>query len=106
MTSVRDAVRAIGATFALMATEATAGVKLIEAVDADKFETELRYVTRDDEERADVRASAILVAKSGITSTELESAIRAHVANDYRGLYELEKIRQAVDAAIERVEGL
>lgn len=61
---------AISAVLELSAAETATGTRLVEAVAADSFQTELRAVTDSEEARQRIREAAIELAKVGIAGCE------------------------------------
>ena len=71
------------ASLDLWTAEKRAGISLIEAVEADAFETDLRMVTGDEEGRKDLRALAILAGQCGLRAEDIEPMAR-HYFTTYR----------------------
>jgi hypothetical protein len=80
----------------LRATEARTGTTLIEAVAADEFNTQLRLLTTNDEERATLRRMTLALAKFGVTEDELEPMVRNWHTMVPRIDYELAQLKHRI----------
>ena len=76
MRLLRAALDSMAASLELRAAEVRTGTTLIEAVAADRFNTELRMLTGTEAGRDDLREATILVAKMGLTSEDIEPMAR------------------------------
>jgi hypothetical protein len=94
---IRDFFATFGAAIRLRLSEIEHGITLIEAVSADEFEQNLRAVTYDEEQRADIRQGALEIAKAGFTADEAVAAMQDFRRFGYRIDYELEGIKRYID---------
>lgn len=74
----------LGAWAALKTMYLRGGVTLLEAVEIDQFETELRMVAATAEERADLRALTILAGKCGLRAGDIGVMARHYSATNGR----------------------
>jgi hypothetical protein len=72
----------VGAEMARWAAQTRTGVTLIEAVAADEFETKLRSITLDREERDALREATLKVAQIGLRLDEIVMAASAAPRKD------------------------
>jgi len=87
----------------IRAAELRTGVTLIEAVAADKFETELRSATIPGD-AAEYREIALDAAKCGMTPETAHQAFRQWMTSPPRVQYELDMIRHYVEGRIKANE--
>lgn len=77
MNTIRSFLDTWKAIAELRTAEIRAGITLIEAAQADEFETQLRTVTTTAAERDDIRKAAIELAKCGGRAADVAPAMRA-----------------------------
>lgn len=73
---IRAFFQAVTQMLELTTTEIRHGINLTEAVAADEFETQLRALTTTDEQRDDIRDSALMIAKAGMSAWDVSHLTR------------------------------
>ena len=78
-TRIRTALDAFTSSLALTVIENTHGIKMIEALAAESFQTDMANVSTKPEERQAIRDSAIVLAQLGVSGfDDVEEMVRAY----------------------------
>ncbi|WP_223690095.1 hypothetical protein [Leifsonia poae] len=103
--TIRQFFDALASVIELRAAEASKGVLLVEAIAADEFETQLRTLTANADERAALRRMAIQLAQLGIREEQIEPMARDWYTQPARREYELEALRHTINTRIDVMQG-